>query len=85
MGNTAKILYFNKKSSLFNRFLDEKQDAYHLPSDDIHSIFNKAQIQINKIEEQWEMDHNQLTIRDELHIMRLYLRIMAEYLRKNQI
>ncbi|HOV90064.1 MAG TPA: hypothetical protein PKW07_05050 [Syntrophorhabdaceae bacterium] len=67
--------------NLFN----EKQDIHHAASLNIHLILNKAQIQINKIEGQWEMDHNQLTIRDDLHLMRLYLRIIAEYMKKNQI
>ncbi len=85
MGNKAKVLYFNKKSSLSMNLFNEKQDIHHAASMYINSILNKAQIQINKIEGQWEMDHNQLTIRDDLHLMRLYLRIMEEYLKKNQI
>lgn len=87
MGNTAKIIYLNHKNWDLNSNMEKSEGPQRQNNRDVflqelNAIFNKAQNQIRKIEEDWELDHATVTIRDDIHVIKFYLKIMKELLRE---
>ncbi|MCX8023039.1 MAG: hypothetical protein N2745_09745 [Syntrophorhabdaceae bacterium] len=77
MGSPAKIFYLWPKediSSTKNRTEHEGEISSYTHERDVECLKNKAMITLDKIETMWEMDHNNLEVRDHFHLLRFYLK-----------
>lgn len=83
MGTSAKIIFLNKKNPAGGNKIIEKQGYRDADWGDIGTVLTNAQRQIRRIEEEWEIDHNKATLRDEIHLMRFYLNLLIAHLKEN--
>ncbi len=85
MGNTAKIIFLQPKSPVTYSDNPCKQTESPINNEiffeELFTIFSKAQNMTKKIEDEWELDHNEPTIRDGLHLMHFYLKAMQKLLK----
>ncbi|MCX8110843.1 MAG: hypothetical protein N3D15_06305 [Syntrophorhabdaceae bacterium] len=84
METSAKIIFLNRKNLNVGNKNIESHGLRDTTWDDISTVLTNAQHQIKKIEEEWEIDHNKVTLRDEIHLMRFYLNLLIAHLKDNK-
>lgn len=73
MKELGNVIVFKSKGGKNYDDLKGEQYCEEISTDELMKFIAKITDLINEMEEEWEMDHGSITLRDKFHLLRHYL------------